>query len=351
MQSLQDFMDRLKTLPWKRIGLITLCAVLAIILIVLIFVTAYAEHLLGQIDRPDNTSHSTLSPEDLATFFTDDGTVPSDYSGPIYNPSDVTTPTDAGTIIAHKDLVNIMLVGQDRRPGENYRTRSDAMILCTFNKKDKTLTMTSFLRDLYVYIPGYRSDKMNAAYQWGGMSLLRETMMYNFGIQVDAFVEVDFSGFQKVVDVVGGVDINLTQAEADHLNKTYKWSLKAGPNRLNGEEALNYSRIRAIGTDFGRTDRQRKVVSSLINSCKNMSVTQALNLVNEILPLISTDMSNSEIVQYVMDLFPMLAGASISNLRIPADGTYTNAYVGSLDVLLPDMDANRKILIEALMPN
>lgn len=331
--------------PWARIGLIALCSFLALVLLVLVVTTVYIESLLSLIHRP-NIEGSQPTTEYI------EPTLPSDFTGVTISPTDVTEPPEPSIVIAHEDLVHIMLVGQDRRPGENYLTRSDAMILCTINKQTKTITLTSFMRDLYVEIPGRNPNKMNAAYQWGGMSLLRETMMENFGIPVDAFVEVDFSGFTQVVDVLGGVDIRLTQAEADYLNNLHGWNLKAGTNHLNGDQALQYSRIRAIGNDFGRTERQRNVINSIIASCKGMSPSQLDTLLREILPLIATDLDNATIFNYALELFPLLSGSNIVQQRIPIEGSYDEekVWVGALDVLLPNMEINRQFLVDTLLP-
>lgn len=334
----------LAALPWVRIGLISLCSVLLLVFIVLIVGTVYIEQMLGKIRRPGMDGQTPPTTEYI------EPTLPPDYTGETIPP--VTLPPDPSITIDHEALVHIMLVGQDRRPGETYLTRSDAMILCTLNKQNKTITLTSFMRDLYVEIPGYKPNKMNSAYSRGGMSLLRETMKENFGIPVDAFVEVDFSGFTKVIDVLGGVNIRLTQAEADHLNSNHGWSLTAGINHLNGNQALQYSRIRAIGNDFGRTERQRNVINSIIAGCKGMSLSQLRNLLNEVLPLIATDIDNKQIVNYALELFPMLSGSTIVQQRIPIEGSYQEAaYVGSIpDVLLPDMEINRQFLVDTLLP-
>lgn len=331
--------------PWSRIGLITLCAFLSLVLITMTVGTIYVNGLLNQIRRPSLEEPLLPAPDP------EEPGPPDNFSGEIINPDDIEQPDDPKIIIAHKDIVNIMLVGQDRREGENYRTRSDAMILCTFNKQNKTITLTSFMRDMYVAIPGYNSSKMNAAYQWGGMKLLRETMMENFGVQVDAFIEVDFSGFQKVVDAVGGVTISLNKAEVEHLNSNYGYKLVVGNNHLNGSQALNYSRIRYVGnSDFERTERQRRVVNAIIDKCKNASFSQLNNLLNNILPLVATDMSNSQILSYAVDLFPILSGSSIVQQRIPINGSYTFEWVGNLDVVLPDIDLNRQFLVDTLLP-
>ena len=346
--ALGHFWHGFLSLPWKRIGLIALCSILALILIAMIFVTAYAEYLLGLI-KP-MTSESTAFSE---------VTLPSDFTGETIDPSKITISPEPDVIIDHPDILNIMLVGQDRRPGENYRTRSDAMILCTINKRDHTVTLTSFMRDLYVNIPDHRPYKMNQAYAWGGMTTLSKTMMDNFGVKVDSFIEVDFSGFKDAVNLLGGVYIELTAAEAEYMNTnpldgvdSSGWNLKAGMQLLNGDQALAYSRIRYIGNaDFGRTERQRKVLNAILDGCRNMDLLQLNNTLTTILPMISTNMSTSTLLGYASELLPILPNCTVVNQRIPIDGSYSFAWVGPLDVILADMELNRQFLIDTLLPN
>lgn len=348
---LMDAFLWLKSLPWKRIGLITLCSVLSLILIASIFVTAYVEHLLGLIDRQVNNNNNNNSAPLPTTEYVAP-TLPSDFTGVTVPPEDVTTAPEAEKFVQHEDLINIMLVGQDRRPGENYLTRSDAMILCSFNTQDKTITLTSFMRDLYVTIPGHAPNKMNAAYQFGGMELLRQTMLENFAVKVDAFVEVDFSGFEKVINILGDITITLNQVEADHLNIEYGWNLSAGPQKLNGEKALAYSRIRYVGnSDFERTERQRKVIAAVLDQCKSMSLTEVLTKIDDILPIVSTDMSDKQITDYAWKLFPLLAGSDMTTQRIPIEGSYKLEWVGALDVVNPNLEINREYLYNSLMPH
>ena len=334
---------------WQKTALTVLCVILALILIALIFATTYVNYILGLIDRTGPIDE-TLSSEELAGITED--TDP-DYTGPTVHPDDIilnTTPT----VTPDKDesVVNILLVGQDRREGQG-RQRSDVMMLVTFNPAKNTITLTSFLRDTYAYVPGHGYRKLNAAYVYGGFSLLNETLAVNFGVHVDADVEVDFGGFTEIIDLLGGVDIELTQKEADYMNKNLGfeynkdevWNLTAGLNHLNGDQALAYSRIRKLDSDFGRTQRQRKVLVALLNAYKNQSLATMLGYVDDILPLVTTNMSNQEILGYMADLFPMLSTATIDTLHIPASGTYTGEYVSGLgSCIIPDLEANRAIL-------
>ena len=256
-------------------------------------------------------------------------------------------------------IINILLIGQDARQGES-RQRSDSMILCTVNLHTNTLTMTSFMRDMYVDIPGYSANRINAAYQLGGMQLLDQCLLQNFGVVIDYNIEIDFDGFMKAVDVVGGVDIQLTQEEANYLNANgnwgvnddtaWQWNLKEGMNRLSGEQALAYCRIRYIGNaDFGRTERQRKVLTELMENCKDLSVRELDGLLKQILPLITTDMDSKQIDRYVTQLLPLISKLNTQQLRVPADGAYRNDTVNGMSVLIPDLEKNRALLNDIMM--
>lgn len=343
----------------KRLALIILCVALSVLLIALVAAVVYMESLLGLINIKDPSStDNTLSSSQIEDILNQTDSVDPDFTGPSLDGSDVTWGPDATDQIGvSENIINILLIGQDRRAGEG-RARSDAMILCTINKAAKTVTLSSFMRDMYVQIPGYRDNRINASYAIGGMQLLDSCIDKNFGIQVDGNIEVDFSGFQKVIDILGGIEIKLTKAEADYLNKRGNWdiennagtwSLKEGVNKLNGSQALAYSRIRNVGNgDFGRTNRQRIVLSTIADKAKTMSLSQLNTLLKEILPLLTTDLSEKEILGYVGQLFPLLTDLTITTQQIPAEGSYKMTMIDGMSVLLPDLEENRKILADIM---
>ena len=335
----------------KRTLLIVLCVILALVLALLIVGTAYLESLFGLINKdPDN---DFLSPSDYSGPIDDTEPIDPTFEGVTIDPEEVEWGTIGDTIEDSDNIINIMLIGQDRRAGQG-RSRSDTMILCTINKSTQELTMTSFMRDMYVQIPGYQDNRINVSYFLGGMELLDKCLETNFGVTVDGNVEVDFMGFMELIDMMGGVDIELTQSEADYLNRkgnwevtneAYTWNLQAGVNHLTGSQALAYARTRNVGNaDFERTERQRRVISALLQKCKSMNVTQLKNLLEEALPLLTTDLSNREIMGYMLDLIPMLGNLKINTQRIPADGMYQFAWIRDMSVLLPDLAANRELL-------
>lgn len=228
-----------------------------------------------------------------------------------------------------KDIVNIMLVGQDARPGEPAQ-RSDSMILMTFNKKTGQIHLTSFLRDQYVQIPGFGNTKLCHAYSYGGMTLLNETIKNHYGIEVDGNVTFNFEGFKDIIDMLGGVEITLTQEEATALNNLeskQKWGLEAGVQRLTGAQALRYARLRHIDSDFQRTERQRKVIMSVFEAYKNCTLSEMMKILEETMPLITTNIPKNQIYTYAFQLFSMISGAQMKTQQIPAAGTFTSGLI------------------------
>lgn len=348
-----DKEDNFSGISWKRRVLTIVCIVLAFVLAVMIFVSVYWFQKLNLINRAQET---TLSSEEAQKYLEEtDPTVP-DFTGPVLSGGDIDWGTDTPPVItSSENIINILLIGQDRREHQG-RQRSDAMILCTINKSAKTVTLTSFLRDMYVQIPGYTARKINDSYALGGMKLLDATLEANFGIQVDGNVEVDFDGFMDVIDLMGGVDITLTAEEAQYLNNrgnwevedNQHWELKEGLNHLTGSQALAYSRIRAIGMDFERSERQRKVLSALFEQVKTLNLIELNSLLDKVLPMITTDMTNTQITGYVMDVASILLDMTVVTQRIPADDTWYFAWVDNLDVIVVNFQKNRELLAQTI---
>ena len=179
---------------------------------------------------------------------------------------------------------------------------------------------------------------------------MNETLKNNFGIEVDGNFEVDFTGFEKIIDLLGGVEIDLTKKEVEYLKEKGFKNVKVGKNILEGESALWYARLRSIDTDYARAERQRNVMMSLFESYKELSYPQMLSLLHEILPLLRTNMTMSEITNYALQLYPMLSGAEVETLRIPVDGTFKGGFVKVSEGLKLwcqyniDFEANRQVL-------
>lgn len=247
-------------------------------------------------------------------------------------------------------IINILLVGSDKRVDWSEAGRSDSTMIATLDLKNKRLKITSLMRDMYVPIPNYGENKFNVAYSYGGVPLLYQTIAQNFDIKLDGFIVVDFDAFIKVINTIGGVKIELTDAEQKYLTTAYKkgtvLKLKKGVNNMNGAQALAYCRIRQDAQgDFGRTERQRKVMQSIFHKAKKMSFSQLVELAEEVMPYISTDLTNDEIISYLTSII-MLGTTEIDQMRLPLDGSFENTRIDKKAVLIPDLEVNKQALQE-----
>lgn len=332
----------------KRSGVKKALITIGILLLVLLLIAGAGLYVVNRymdrINRVDPNEEPEVLPES-ETFETDESTTES--TAPPLDPSEVEWEKEETVTFDDSGLLNILLVGQDRREGQG-RQRSDTMILCSINTKTNEVSMISFLRDLYVQIPGgYSPNRLNASYAFGGFPLLNKTMNQNFGVTIDGNIEVDFEGFTTVIDQVGGVDITLTKKEAAYLRLN---DGKAGTVHLNGYQALEYARIRKLDSDFGRTQRQRNVLMAVFSKVRAMSVGEIKALVDTILPTLTTDMSNTELLSLVTQLAPMLAGMEIHTYRVPANDAYRYASIRGMSVLVPDLNKIRTDLRDEYLP-
>lgn len=232
-----------------------------------------------------------------------------------------------------KNVVNILLVGSDHGAIKGDHGRSDSIMIATVNFKTKELKLTSLMRDMYVEIPGHGHNKLNAAYAFGGVELLYQTIAKNFGIKIDNYCVVDFSTFEKVINKVGGVEISLEAKEAKYLNTTNYISkkkyrnVKVGKQTLNGNQALGYARVRYVVSkkygdgDFGRTGRQRAVLQAALNKVLQQSPTKIAEIALDSLSDVSTDMSAKYLKSLVLKVVQM-GTTEIDQMRVPLEGTY-----------------------------
>lgn len=246
-------------------------------------------------------------------------------------------------------VINILLIGQDRREGET-RARSDTMILASVNTERKSISLVSLMRDLYVQIPGYSDNRINAAYQWGGMELLDQTVLENFGVEVDGNVEADFEQFEIIIDILGGVDVEMSKGEAEYMKYVMdSGNVQEGENHLSGKQALDFARMRGLDDDFHRTERQRRLLTRLAEKLQSASAQQLLDLVNEVLPHVSTDMSSTQMLGYAASAIQVyLSGAEITTGRIPAEGMFSDAEIRGMQVLVPDLEKCQQYLSELI---
>ena len=332
----------------KRRMLKVLNCFLAVILTLMLGITVLLNGVLNKMNRTDGAVE-TMSAEEMEDYLAAERAEEDLGTMPTMNEAEVDWGDEVGEAVETEHTVDILLIGQDRRPGES-RARSDSMILVSVNTETKTITITSFLRDLYVKIPGYGSNRLNASYSWGGMELLNETLEQNFGVVVDGNVEVDFDQFSQIIDLLGGVDLELRSDEAHEINMEAGGSLTKGMNHLNGVQTLSYARIRKLDSDrdFSRTARQRKVLTALVEQLKNAGAVKLMELLDGVLPMITTDMTNTEILGHAASVIPFLPEATVNSQRIPADGAYKNTAINGMSVVVADMDAARQLLKDTI---
>lgn len=359
MQNKKEHADGENKKSRKKVVIIILVVAAAILLAAIIGCVVYFESLLSLINHADEEVVETMSQEEYQLLMAQmQETIPEDYTGAIMSAGDVDWGEEQELLEGDDDIINILLIGQDTRSREQ-RSRTDTLILVTVNKPAKTITLTSFMRDMYVQIPGYNDNRINVAYLFGGTNLLESCLRRNFGVYVDGNVIVDFYGFMDIVNMMGGVDIELSAAEAKYMNENFswdvddgeddEWNLTEGLNHLTGSQALSYARMRKIGnSDWERTERQRTVVSKLIEKAKSLSVSELNLLLQHALPMITTDMDDAQMLGYALELFPMLSELEVNTLRIPKDGTFENTVIDGMWVMLPDLYWNR-VALEKIM--
>ncbi|MDD5924037.1 MAG: LCP family protein [Clostridia bacterium] len=235
------------------------------------------------------------------------------------------------------NVLNILLIGEDNRH-EAEHGRTDTMIVLTIDNNNKELKLTSFMRDLWVNIPDFGMERINVAYTLGGAPRTVATIESNFGIDIDRYAIVDFSSFTKIIDVLGGIDIELTDEEIDYINwQTWKnnqadtrYEIQSAPGivHLKGRQALWHARNRGqdgicSGSDFTRTQRQRNVLKTLMEDFRDASLTQIISIVNEVGPLITTDLSYYEITVLVANALTYLK-YDVSEFRLPSDDNFSD---------------------------
>ena len=190
-----------------------------------------------------------------------------------------------------KDYRNIVILGVDSRDNSYSNTRSDCIIIASINKKTNDVKLTSVYRDTYVNIDGYGLDKITHAYAYGGPELAMSTLNKNLDLNITEFVTVNFETVETIVDAVGGISLTITDAEAGQIGLS-----SGGTYNLDGEEALAYSRIRKIDSDYQRTERMRTVLEAVFDKIKSLNISALSDLVDTILPLVSTNISSNEII-------------------------------------------------------
>ena len=314
-----------------------LVIVLAVILVIGALGAWFVVSKMNKIQKAQ-LAENQLSEEDLAGLLVEDPTqetetVPTETTEP--------KPTDPDYGKMGK-VINVLLIGQDAREGEESKN-SDTVILVTVNKETKKITMTSFLRDSYVTLNNVvdsngkshsGSTKLTLAYalgyQWGGtlgaMQVMDQVITNNFGPVVDHNIEVNMEAFDACINALGGVTITLDKDEAKYMNNYFsKFDAEGreffeGDNLVDGWAAEVYVRTRHANNgdnDYNRTNRQRQVVAQVLEKVKNMNVLELNKLVDQLLPLVATDMTNTDMTNYILEVLPILPEMTLESIQCP----------------------------------
>lgn len=262
---------------------------------------------------------------------------------------------DDSELYRDSEQTNILLIGVDARESD-VSSRSDTMMLLTIDNKNGQIKLTSFLRDSYVKIAGRKKEKLNAAYFRGGIQGLVDTLELNFKVEIPYYMLVDFEIFTTVVDMLGGIEVEVTEKESAYSKKTPTdrggyLPLESGENiHLNGTEALWYSRMRYLDSDFMRTQRQRKVITAIVEKAKLQKPRELLELAEAIIPLIKTNITADEMKKLGVDaVLDKAYNYSIVQQQIPADETWSNKTISGVGAcLVMDLDENAEILANFL---
>lgn len=223
-------------------------------------------------------------------------------------------------------ITNVLLIGLDARNPEN-SSRSDTIMILTIDSIHKKLKVTSIMRDTYVQLPKYDEQKINHSYFYGQAPLLMDTIEYNFNINLDDYAIIDFDGFKHLVDLVGGLDINVEEYMIDELNLCIKelgntdsiYITEPGLQHLTGEQVLGYSRMRHLkGDGYARTERQREVVSLLLNKVSDTSVFKYPKIASEMLPFLKTNVNIPNALNLAYTVYK-IDNYDVEKLQIPVN--------------------------------
>lgn len=357
--------------PGKRLIVILIVAAI----VVAVPVTAYLvfHHYYSKLNYSAGMTPSQRL-EAIERFA--DGTLTEEEEGPVEGYEEVTEEqvddiqaqiqaqlaASGGSLISQADVINILLVGTDARSRDE-SARSDVMMLVSVNQRTHKIVLASFMRDIYTYIPDYGYNRLNAPYAIAGADYLIETLEAGFGIDIDNYAAVNFYDFADIVDAMGGLDIELSDAEVDFINgQAYDgeqaylgvgtgaiWLDHSADGRyhLNGTQALAHCRNRSsAGSDADRTDRQRAVIAALIAKARGMSLAELDALADVVLPMVTTDLTQGDCLSLLLKSAEYL-GYEVESHRIP-EVDFSYAMIDGMAVISIDFAANAAVLQEAI---
>lgn len=253
----------------------------------------------------------------------------------------------------------LLIVGVDTDDA-GIKGRSDTMILAVLNTRLKTLKLISFMRDLYVTIPGRGHNRLNAAYVYGGQELLRRTLEENFGVVADAYLAVNYSLMTELVDAIGGVELTVEEYELKPLNgilRYYNYQREipedegvlaaSGTRILTGLQAMSYARIRKVDSDFERVGRQQRVLEAIYTRLRQLPVDRLGQIILSFIGRVSTDISMSDALNLLQDLL-QAGDLRISALSIPVNKSFSSKMIRKAYFLVPNLKKNKTAIADFL---
>lgn len=293
-------------LSGKRRAINIIVVVLSLCCFVIGAGCVYAESVMG------NINYETVESDDVSKII-ESGDTEFDFGN-----------ISADNLYHDPKVMNFLLLGvDDYQAGDT--GRSDSIMMVSIDTRNEEIKLTSFMRDTYLSIPGYGFDKLNHAYAYGGPSLTTATLEDNYRVDIDRYIIIDFKKFVEIIDTIGGIELEITQEEADVINRDSKedasLALSAGKVHMTGKQARMYARIRELGNDYERTSRQRKVVTAAIEKLKNTDIFTLNSHLSHILSMITTDMTKDDVLGLVANMATYL-NYDITSFRLPVDGEF-----------------------------
>ena len=321
----------------KGLLIAALCLILVLVLIAAAY--GYMQSKLSKIQFDEEIAVSDTGSSEASSAVTEP------------EPEDREEAVQAEEKLEDEDVMNLLLLGTDERTREfSENARADAIMVLSLNTREHTIKLVSIERGIGVPIPGRNDDWLTHTFRYGGAQLTMDTVNQCFDLDIDRYVRVNFHVFEDAIDAIGGVDITLTQGEANELNRhagnaEYQ-PVQAGSNHMNGFMALQYSRIRHIDNDWHRIERQRNVVQAALQQVKSQTLVSLNELANTILPMIRTNLTKSEIVDLAKEVPGFIrAGIKIEDMTIPTQDTCWNSVGADGRKLIGvDFEANAEIL-------
>lgn len=272
-------------------------------------------------------------------------TVPAPTLTPILPQYD---PTGQQPLPLPSDQVNILLLGSDQRPWDGRYFRTDVIILATLNTRKGTVNLTSFPRDLYVTIPGRGADRINTAYEYGGFELLADTMQHNFGFRPDHYVLINFSSFKKIIDDLGGLEVEVAQPLSDNYRGRYI-TIQQGTVEMDADMVLWYVRSRKTSNDFARSRRQQEVLRAIFKKMVSLdAIRKVPEFYNTYKENVTTDLTFGDIVQLLPLAARITDTSKIHHYYLGPGQVYDWISPGGGMVLLPNPPAVQEVLRQAL---